>query len=162
MTDMIGLGYLATPYTKYPAGIEQAWIDACSLTARLMVTGLCCYSPIAHTHPLAIHGRLDPLDHSIWLPFDEVMMARADALIVARMPSWETSKGIAYEVDFFERAGKPIFDLDPLSLTLVRRSPTRGADGRKAGQESGQEARTAPRVLPEASPRTSSGRTGNG
>jgi hypothetical protein len=117
----IGLAYLATPYTKYPLGIERAFIDAAALAAQLMRACVKVYSPIAHTHPLAVHGHIDPLDHAIWLPFDEAMMAAADVLIVARMEGWRESKGIAHEVEFFERAGKPIFDLDPGSLILMRR-----------------------------------------
>lgn len=117
------LCYLATPYTKYMGGdIERAFIDAAKLAAELLASGLRVYSPIAHTHPLAIHGNLDPLDHSIWLPFDEAMMDAADCLIVAHMDGWEVSYGIAHEVEFFRKAGKPIFDLDPVTMEMTKRS----------------------------------------
>lgn len=115
------LAYLATPYSKYPGSIASAFVDASKLAAKLMVAGVRVYSPIAHTHPLAMYGNLDPLDHRIWLPFDEAMMAKADVLIVAHMASWETSKGIAHEVEYFTRAKKPIFDLDPETLSMKRR-----------------------------------------
>ncbi|MDB5584864.1 MAG: hypothetical protein JWR80_10040 [Bradyrhizobium sp.] len=101
--------YVATPYSKYVGGIETAFIDACKLTARMMQLGLKVYSPIAHTHPLAIHGGLDPLDHTIWLPFDAAMIAKSDAMIVAQMDGWQTSEGIKHEVHAFKDAGKPIF-----------------------------------------------------
>jgi Domain of unknown function (DUF1937) len=113
--------YLATPYTKFPGGIECAFIAAAKLAARLLVSGVKVYSPIAHTHPLAVHGNLDPLDHDIWLPFDEAMMTACGALLVAHLPTWDSSKGIAHEIAFFEKAHKPIFDLDPASLKMVRR-----------------------------------------
>ena len=116
------LAYLATPYTGYGAGINAAFEDAAALAAQLMVAGVNVYSPIAHTHPLAIHGKLDPLDHSIWIPFDEVMMAKADTLIVAHMDGWEFSIGIAHEVGVFEKAGKPIFDLWPETMKMARRT----------------------------------------
>ena len=116
------LAYLGTPYTRYAAGIEAAFQDAAALAARLLLSGIHVYSPIAHTHPLAMYGLLDPLDHSIWLPFDELMMRRCDTLIVAHMEGWQESKGIAHEVDYFWRAGKPIFDLsDVTTCNLVRR-----------------------------------------
>lgn len=118
-----GISYLATPYTKYPCGIEQAFIDAAKLAARLMLAGVRVYSPIAHTHPLAIHGNIDPLDHAIWMPFDEAMMAVADTLIVAHMDGWENSYGMKLEIDFFDRAGKPIFDLNPSTMVMIRRQP---------------------------------------
>lgn len=111
-----GLVYLATPYSKYPGGIEKAFRDASALTAQLLVAGVAVYSPIAHTHPVAVHGGIDPLDHDIWLPFDEAMMAKADVLAVAHMAGWRESRGVAFEVAAFEAAGKPIFDLDPETL----------------------------------------------
>jgi hypothetical protein len=115
------LCYLATPYTRYKGGPDQAFKDAAKLAAHLLCAGLKVYSPICHTHPIAVFGALDALDHSIWLPFDEAMMAAAGTLIVAHLDGWEESFGIAHEVKFFEDAGKPIFDLDPKTLILVRR-----------------------------------------
>lgn len=117
-----GLCYTATPYSKYPAGIEAAFQDAASLVGELLRQGLCVYSPIAHTHPVAVYGGIDPLDLSIWLPFDATMMAKSDALIVAMMQGWEASSGIRHEIEEFVIAGKPVFflnvetfDIDPLS-----------------------------------------------
>lgn len=105
------LYYLATPYSKYPKGLEHAFRDAARLTARLLVEGLKVYSPIAHTHPIAIHGGLDPLAHDVWLPFDEAIMAKADALLVAHMEGWNDSFGIAHEIGVFKQADKPIYHL---------------------------------------------------
>lgn len=105
--------YVGTPYTRYQKGIEMAFIDACKLTGRLLQEGLRVYSPIAHTHPIAIHGKIDPLDHKIWLPFDAAIMAKADAMIVAQLDTWDKSTGVAHEIAVFKAAGKPIFYMDP-------------------------------------------------
>lgn len=113
------LVYLATPYSKYKLGIEQAFIDASALAARLMLAGVKVYSPIAHTHPLAVHGNVDPLDHSIWLPFDEAMMHACAALVVAQMQGWRESYGVNHEIEFFTKAGKPIVYLDIEMMTLA-------------------------------------------
>ncbi len=122
MTEIpTGIAYLATPYSRYPGGIEKAFKDAAKLAGHLLCAGIKVYSPICHTHPIAIYGALDALDHSIWLPFDEAMMEAADALIVAHMEGWEESRGLAHEVRFFEDAGKPIYDLDPVMLVMTRR-----------------------------------------
>lgn len=115
------LAYLATPYSKYPSGPENAFRAAAHLAGRLLKAGVTVYSPITHTHPIAVHGELDPLDHKIWLPFDQLMMDRCDVLIVALMESWRESKGVQYEIEYFTKAGKPIFDLDPSTLSMVRR-----------------------------------------
>lgn len=116
MLSQFRLVYLATPYSRYPDGLEAAFIEAAKLAGRLLDAGVRVYSPICHTHPIAIHGEIDPLDHSIWIPFDESMMSVSDALVVAMMPSWRQSKGIRYEIDYFELEGKPIFYLEPGTL----------------------------------------------
>lgn len=102
------LCYLATPYSRFPGGIHVAFVEASIFAARLLALGVKVYSPIAHTHPLAIYGNIDPLDHSIWLPFDSAMMDASEALLVAEMSSWQTSKGIKHEIDYFTGAGKDV------------------------------------------------------
>lgn len=117
------LVYLATPYSKFPGGIQAAFIDAACIAARLLRAGVKVYSPITHTHPIAILGMIDPLDHAIWLPFDQSMMNKADALCIAMMDSWEISKGIAHEIDYFLTHDKPIFHLDPTNLLITAPRP---------------------------------------
>jgi hypothetical protein len=116
-----GLCYVATPYSKYPGGIEAAFLDACKLTAKLIQMGISCFSSIAHTHPIAVHGGLDPYDYSIWIPADLPMMQACETLIVVHMQGWQESLGIGEEVKFFAGAGKPIFDLNPQTMELRER-----------------------------------------
>lgn len=115
----VGIAYLASPYALY--GIERAFTDTAKLAAKLLLAGVRVYSPVVHCHPIATFGRIDPIDYSVWLPFNETMLAASSVLIVAQMEGWRESRGVAFEVEFFERAGKPIFDLDPKSLLMVRR-----------------------------------------
>lgn len=112
------LAYLATPYSKYEGGIELAFRDAARLAAQLMLAGVRVYSPIAHTHPLAIYGDVDPHDHDIWLPFDETMMQRCEVLIVAQMKGWKESKVVQHEIQYFLQRKRPIFYLDPVSMSM--------------------------------------------
>jgi len=103
-----GYWYLATPYSKYPAGVEGAFREACQAAAWLVQERIGVYCPIAHTHPIAIHGQIDPLDHAIWLPADAPLMEGAAGLIVCMMPGWEISYGIAQERAAFRLMDKPI------------------------------------------------------
>lgn len=113
------LVYLATPYSKYPKGLEAAFQDAAALAAKVMVAGVKVYSPIAHTHPLAIHGKVDPYDHSIWLPFDAAIMDKSDAILVAKMDTWDKSYGISHEIEVFTKAGKPVYYLTPDTMAVA-------------------------------------------
>ena len=110
--------YIGTPYSRYPGGIESAFVDACKLTSRLLREGLAVYSPIAHTHPIAIHGDIDPLDYAIWLPFDAAMMDKSDAMVVAMMTGWESSHGIRHEINAFVAAGKSVYFMNPDDLSF--------------------------------------------
>jgi nucleoside 2-deoxyribosyltransferase len=115
------LAYLSSPYTRFPHGTVAAWQAACRIAGRLIKSGQNIYSPIAHLHPIIRYAALEALDHEFWINYDRSMMERCDVLIVAHMDGWDQSKGIAIEVATFEAAGKPIFDLDPQSLTMARR-----------------------------------------
>lgn len=109
--------YLASPYSKYPEGLEKAFEDVCAAACELIRHGIKVYSPIAHTHPVAIHGGEDPLDHGIWLPADLPFMDAASGLIVLKMPGWDESVGIRYEIRRFAEQLKPIRYLDfPISI----------------------------------------------
>lgn len=105
--------YLATPYSKYPGGLDEAFKLACRAAADLVRAGVKFYSPIAHTHPVAIHGGIDPYAHDIWLPADEPFMHAACGLIVLMADGWATSYGIGQEMRAFEAAGKPIYFMEP-------------------------------------------------
>ena len=100
--------YLGTPYSKYPDGIEEAFKLACQQAALLIKAGIKVYSPIAHTHPIAIHGGMDPHDHGLWIPADLPFMRNAYGLIVLMANGWKESKGLSIEIDDFTKDGKPI------------------------------------------------------
>lgn len=105
--------YLATEYSRFPGGIEAAFRMACAQTARLMRAGVPVFSPIAHTHGVAVHGGIDPLDVDTWLKADAPHMHAARGCIVYRSPTWQTSRGVAHEIDYFKAALKPVVYLDP-------------------------------------------------
>ena len=107
------LFYLATPYSKYPHGLDAAFRLACEQSGLLIRAGIPVFSPIAHTHPVAMACGMDPLDHKIWLPADAPMMAAATGLIMLRAESWELSYGMSKEREEFEAAGKLIVWMDP-------------------------------------------------
>jgi hypothetical protein len=113
------LFYLATPYSKHPGGPVLAYRRAAEIAARLMRKRLSVFCPIAHSHPIATYGALDPLDHDLWMPLDHEFMQRCDALIVAEMDGWRESYGVTQERAHFKCLGKPTFYLCPRYMTLA-------------------------------------------
>lgn len=105
---MIGYYYLASPYSKFDMGLGAAHIVACQIAARLIRAGYSVYSPIAHTHPIAVHGEIDPRDHKIWLPVDAPLMNAAIGVFVAQIPGWRESLGVQHELAWFREQKRPV------------------------------------------------------
>lgn len=129
MTDLTTkLCYFASPYTHFEGGgsigRENAFVDASQIAGRLIKQGLKIYSPIAHTHPIAEFGGLDPLDMAIWQPLNEAMLAACQVLIVAHMAGWEDSLGMAHEIKRAETWRMPVYDLDVETMELKLREKT--------------------------------------
>jgi nucleoside 2-deoxyribosyltransferase len=105
--------YLASPYSKFSGGIVAAFEEVCEQAALLVRAGVPVFSPIAHTHSIALHGHLDPYDLSIWLEADRAFMDAAKAIIVCKMDGWDQSVGVAHEIEHFRKAGKQVIMMDP-------------------------------------------------
>lgn len=113
--------YLATPYTRYPRGIGAACADACEQAAVLIRAGVPVFSPIAHTHPIAMHSTLDPIDLELWLAVDRPMMEAAKGIIMCCLPSWQDSRGMEHEREFFASRGRPVIYMEPGVVPLALR-----------------------------------------
>ena len=90
--------YLATPYSRYEYGRERAFVEACKAAAILLKRGLFVFSPVAHSHPIAEHGGIDPLCHQTWMPLDLAMLDECAGLLVIMMPGWKESIGVQREI----------------------------------------------------------------
>ena len=69
------LFYVASPYSKYERGLVAAFEDVAAACGELIKRGIAVYSPIAHTHPIALYAKMDAYDHKIWMPLDHHMIA---------------------------------------------------------------------------------------
>ena len=115
------LGYLASPYKNYYAGLDGAYHDVCVIAGNLIQAGVSVYCPIAHGHGIARYSGMEMNNYDIWMPLDKMMLDRCDFLIVAHMLGWTESRGITEEINYFLMSGKPIYDLDIGTLCLVQR-----------------------------------------
>lgn len=114
-----GFWYLATPYAKWHGGHEDAFRHAAALGGRLLAKGVHCFTPIAHSHPMAENApSLGHADHSIWMPFDKQFVDAAFGIIVADMDGWRESKGVTMEVNWAREQGKPLWLMSPEDLSV--------------------------------------------
>ena len=104
--------YLATPYSLYAGGLDAAAEAAAGIAGVLIASGARVFSPIAHFHAVARARRdLDPRDGAFWARQNLPFVDAATGLVVALIPGWAESIGVAEEIDAFTRAGKPIWKI---------------------------------------------------
>lgn len=101
--------YLAGPYS----GMENRSFRELTLyAAHLVKEGHHVYSPITHSHPMAEVIDL-PSDWEYWKELDERMIAACSMLVVLKLDGWESSVGVAAEIEIAKRLGIPVFYRTP-------------------------------------------------
>ncbi|WP_293857168.1 DUF1937 family protein [uncultured Alsobacter sp.] len=108
-----GFVYLATPYTKYPSGHVAAYLAASRVAGELVNQNIRVFCPVAHSHPVAVHGGVDPAAYDIWTYQNAAFLDLAHTLVVAKLPSWKLSRGVDEEIEAFIQAGKPVILTNP-------------------------------------------------
>ena len=104
--------YLASPYSHPENYMKEArFILINRVAAKLMGEGKYIFSPISHTHPIALEGKL-PGGWEYWEGYDRCMIGASDELLVLRLPGWETSAGVQAEIKIAESHSMPIKYID--------------------------------------------------
>lgn len=105
--------YLAVPYSHPDARVRDARFHAVNNeAARMMADGLHVFSPISHTHPIALAGDL-PTDWAFWQEYDKAILRACCKLVVLMLPGWDASKGIAGEMVIAREMAIPIEFIEP-------------------------------------------------
>lgn len=110
--------YLAGPYSYI--GSEpgnKRWIEAqryrqlTSFAAHIMRSGLTCFSPISHSHPMLDYDNL-PGDWKYWEKMDRVLMGVCREVWVIRLVGYEHSHGVENEIKLAGKLGKRVRMID--------------------------------------------------
>lgn len=99
--------YLATPYTGTPAERQARFERVNKVAAKLMNDGLLVFSPISHTHPIALAGDL-PKGWEFWKEYNLTFIEWCDELWVLTQNGWLTSTGVTAERKLAIQMGKPV------------------------------------------------------
>lgn len=90
--------YLAVPYSHPDSAVmEERFNRVNRVAARLMREGLHIYSPISHSHSIALAGEL-PRDWEFWKEYDQTILSMCGKLIVLTLDGWQESKGVMAEI----------------------------------------------------------------
>lgn len=111
--------YLCTPYDKLDH--NQAWKDACKMTALLRENGFFVYCPIAESHGAAeFVSETNRNSHDFWVVGHDFKMIRLSrGLIVCTMRGWEQSKGINMEIGLALDLRLPIIYTEFMELPKI-------------------------------------------
>ncbi len=105
--------YLATPYSDPDPKVRQRRFDVVNrVAADLMRDGDHIFSPISHTHPIALAGDL-PKGWEFWQGYDRAILAACSKMIVLMQSGWRESVGVSAEIRLAEEMGLPIEYIDP-------------------------------------------------
>lgn len=115
--------YLAIPYS----GIEQkSFFVANKISAMFMKKDLIVFSPISHSHPMAIQEGT-PGNWEYWEKFDRSFIEWADKVCVVIIGEdgrklIEKSTGVKAEIKIAEELGKPVeyYQYDEVEETILQ------------------------------------------
>ena len=100
--------YLAAPYTHGDRSIENARARAInSHAARLMGGGHIVFSPISHSHQIAMENDL-PTTFEFWQVQNHAFIDWADMVVVLALDGWKESRGITDEIEYAESMAKVV------------------------------------------------------
>ena len=105
----MNFSYLASPYTHPDPQVRvKRFEDACRAAAALMTEGKIIFSPIAHSNSIETIGLGAVKTGAFWKQQDTPFLLCADELIVLMLDGWESSAGIAWEMQTARELGIPI------------------------------------------------------
>lgn len=89
--------YLASPYTHAnPVVMNNRYIQACIACSEIMRRGHLVFSPIAHSHGIAVHGK-SPVGWGFWVDMDLHILRLCTEFWILKLPGWVESVGVRME-----------------------------------------------------------------
>jgi hypothetical protein len=116
---MKDLTYLASPYTHPRAHVRvKRYQQVCIAAGRLLGRGEFVFSPIAHSHPIALVHNL-PTDWRFWAEYCRATLGRCSKVAVLMLDGWRESVGVSAEIKLAGELGIAVEYLDPETLKEV-------------------------------------------
>lgn len=101
------LVYLASPYSHEDPAVRVARFEAVNRCAAiLMREGVLVFSPISHSHSIAMCGLR--VDYEFWKRWNRAMIENCRAVLVCMLDGWDRSEGVSAEVAIARELGIPV------------------------------------------------------
>lgn len=102
------LTYLACPYSHPDPDVRQRRHEAVNRVAgMLMKKGMLVFSPISHTHPIAVECDM-PKGWDFWHAYDRAFIEASERIIVLMLEGWQDSVGVKAEIAIAAELGIPV------------------------------------------------------
>lgn len=100
--------YLAVPYSHPDQSVRERRFQAANVkAAKLMAEGRHVFSPISHSHVIALAHSL-PVTWKFWRDQDMAVLRHCCALVVYQLDGWDRSVGVRAEIEAATSLGIPI------------------------------------------------------
>ena len=100
--------YLAGPYSDPNPTIRHKRFEALNaIAANIMEDGHIVFSPISHSHPIAVQCGL-PKGFEFWFEWNKNFIDWCDEVWVADLPGRDESAGLLAEIEYAGSIGKPV------------------------------------------------------
>ena len=91
--------YLASPYTGTPAEQDDRYEKTLQYTLYQICLGHPVFSPIVYGRQF--ESKIGGTAYD-WQTFNDALLGRATSLWVLRLPGWDTSRGVARELQLYQ------------------------------------------------------------
>lgn len=106
--------YLASPYSSpLPAVQRLRFIQAERYVAYHFRLGVPLFSPIVYCHNIALQHSF-PGDANFWKFLNKEALIRCSALWVLKLPGWDASAGVQWEIEIAQQADIETHYKEPL------------------------------------------------
>ncbi len=100
--------YLACPYSHPDPKVREARFRKVNeYAAQLLREGHLVFSPISHSHPIAVQCEL-PTEHTFWKKWNGSFIEWCNVLYVAALDGYLESEGVWWEMKTAKRKGKEV------------------------------------------------------
>ena len=121
--------YLAAPYSDPDPAVRLVRFEKINVAASyLMRRGLHVFSPISHSHPIALAGGL-PTGWDFWEEYDTAILSTCRAFVVLMLPGWDKSTGVGGETRVARRLNISCYWASDVGLDDI----VRGSNGSLPG-----------------------------
>lgn len=105
--------YLAQPHSHKSAEVRHwRFEQGCIAAGSMIRSGYMIFSPIAHSHPIALSVDLHA-EFAFWERYDKMMISRCQEVWVLTFSGYLESVGVMAEMEFANALGIPIKYVEP-------------------------------------------------